>query len=150
MVGAVDGAAGPVHEERPVRGHRLVLVQPADGVVGQILVQVVALVRGLRGQHERRVPDQVRLELRRLPGKEPVEVLEPRVRRPVLERAGRAGLDGRRVVPLAPASRGIAVILQHFRHERAALGDAPGERIPVVRELGDHPGAHLVMIAPRQ
>ena len=76
VVGAVDRAAGPVHEEGPVRGHGLVLVQPADGVVGQILVQVVALFGGLGRQHERRVADQVRLELRRLPGQEPVEVLE--------------------------------------------------------------------------
>ena len=125
VVGAVDRAAGPVHEEGPVRGQRLVLVQPADGVVRQVLVQVVALVRGLRRQHERRVPDQVRLELRGLPGQEPVEVLEPRVRRPVLERARRAGLDGRRVVPLAPRSGGVAVVLQHFRPERAALGYPP-------------------------
>ena len=150
VVRAVDGAARPVHEERLVRGQGLVLVQPPDGVIGQILVQVVPLFGGLRGQHERRVPDQVRLELRGLAREEPVEVLEPRIRRPVLERAGRTRLAGRRVVPLAPASRGVAVILEHFRAQGAALRDAPRKRVPVVGELCDHPGAHLVMIASGQ
>ena len=147
VVGPVDRAAGPVHEEGPVRGHGLVLVQPVDGIVGQILVQVVALFGGLGRRHERRVANQVRLELRRLPGEESVEGLEAQIRRPVLERTGRSGLDGWCVVPLAPRSRGVAVILEHFCHECAALGNPPAEGIPVVRELGDDPGADPVMVA---
>ena len=150
MVGAVNGAAGPVHEERLVGGQRLVLVQPPDSVIGQILVQVVTLAGGLRRQHERRVPNQIRLELRRLTRQKPVEVLEPRIRRPVLERAGRARLDGRCVVPLAPGTCGVAIILKHFCTQCTTLRNASRKRVPIVGELRDHPSAHLVMIAPGQ
>ncbi len=105
MVGAVQTAAGPVHEERLVGLERLVPVQPPDRVVREVLAEVVPLLRGLRRQHTGGVPDQVRLVLRRLAGQEAVEVLEAQPCRPVVERPCRGGFQGRGVVPLAPRGR---------------------------------------------
>src|SRR6185437_16696329 len=68
VVGGVEAAAGPVHEERLVGLERLVPAEPTDGVVGEVLAEVVALLRGPRREDARRVPDQVRLPLRRLTG----------------------------------------------------------------------------------
>ena len=48
VVGGVGGAGGEVDEERPVRHQRLLLTHPADGVVGEVLGQVVALLGGGR------------------------------------------------------------------------------------------------------
>ena len=45
MVRAVDCAAGPVHKERFVRLKRTVPVEPSDGVISQVLAQVVTLFR---------------------------------------------------------------------------------------------------------
>ncbi len=130
VVRAVQAAAGPVHEERLVRLERLVPVQPADGVVGEVLAEVVPLLRGPRRQHAGRVADQVRLVLRRLTGQEPVEVLEAQPGRPVVERPGRCRLQGRGVVPLPPRPGGVAVVPQHLGDQRRCSWGSPRSSRP--------------------
>ena len=147
---AVQAAAGPIHEERPIGLQRLVVAQPVDRVVGQVLREVVALLRGLRGRHDSGVAHQVRLVLRRLPGQEPVEILEAQPGGPVLERARCRGVLRRGVVPLAPCARAVAVILEHLGHQGAAARDLPGVAVPVVGQFGDLPVADLMVIAPGQ
>src|SRR5271165_7681464 len=98
MVGSVRGTGSPVHEERAVGGEALVLTQPGDGVVGEVLGEVVALALGWLDRIE--VLIQPRLPLRRLTGDEPVEVVEAVPGRPAVERPHRRGLGGGRVVPL--------------------------------------------------
>ena len=53
-------------------------------------------------------------------------------------------------MPLAPRTRGIPVVLQHVRHQRATLGNAPVIAFPVIGKLGDDPVARPVMVAPGQ
>ena len=150
VVRAVQTAAGPVHEERLIGLQRLMGAQPVDRVVGQILRQVIALLGGLRRRHDRGVAHQMGLVLGGLPREKPVEILEPQPGRPVFERAGRRGLLGRGVMPLAPRAGAVPVVLEHLGHQRAAARNLPGIAVPVVGQLGDLTVADLVMIAPGQ
>ena len=147
---AMDRAARPVHEEGLVRLKRLVLLQPADRVVGEVFAEVVALLHGLWRQDVCRVADQVWLILRGLACEETVEVFEAEACGPVLERAGGGSFLRRRVVPLAPGTCGIAIILQHLCHQCTAPGNAAGIAIPVIRQLRDLPVPYPVMIASGQ
>ena len=150
VVRAVQSGGRPVHEQRLVRLVSLLPADPADRVVRQILLEVVALFRGLRRRDIVQVSNQRRLPARCLGSEESVEVLEAEARGPVLERAGRAGLLRRRVMPLAPRARGVAVVLQNVRHECTALGNPPVIAFPVIRKLGDDPEPHPMMIPPGQ
>ena len=77
VVRCVGRARGEVDEERLVRHQRLLLADPADGPVGQILGQVVALL-GRRWRLDRgRAVVQGRVPLVVLAADEPVERLEP-------------------------------------------------------------------------
>ena len=112
----MDRAARPVHEEWLVRLEGLLPLQPANGVIGEVFAEVVALLHRFRLRHVGCVADQVRLIVRGLTGEEPVEVFEAEACRPVLERTRRGGFLGGRVVPLPPGACGIAISLQHFCH----------------------------------
>jgi hypothetical protein len=79
----------------------------------------------------------VRLVLRCLTRKEPIEVLKSRSGRLVLERPGRRYLVGRCVVPFAESGCAIAVVLKHFRSQRTAFGDAARIAVPVVCQFRD-------------
>jgi hypothetical protein len=147
---AVDRTARPVHVERLVRLHRTMHLQPTDRIVREILTQVITLLRRLRWKHDRRVAHQVRFVLRRLTGKEAVEVVKSQPGRPVVERPRRGGRVGRGVVPLAERCGRIPVVVQHLRLQRAAARDPTGVAVPVVRQLGDLAVADSVVVATRQ
>ena len=144
------GAAGPIHEERLVGLERLLIAQPLDGVVGQVLAEVILLAGRVIGMDHGRVAHEVRLVLRRLAGEEAVEVFEAVAGRPILERAGGGGLIGGRVVPLAEGRRGVAVVLQDLGDRRARLRDDARIAVPVVGQLRDLPVADAMMVAPRE
>ena len=150
VVRAVDRGGRPVHEQRLVRLQSLLPAHPGDRVVRQIILEVVALLRRPRRLHVVQVSNQGRLPARRLRSEKAVEVLEADARRPVLERADRGRLLGRRVVPLPPRTGRIPVVLQHVRHQRAALGNPPVIAIPVIRKLRDDPVPRPVVVAPGQ
>ena len=147
---AVQAARGPVHVKRLVRLERPVVTQPADGVIRQILAEVVSLVGRFRGSDDRRVPYQMGLVLRCLTRQEAVEVLEAETRRPVLERACRSRLVGGGVMPLAPRAGAVAVVLQNFGCERTAPRDLTRVAVPVVGQLRDLPAADAVVVAARE
>ena len=44
MMWAVNGSTSPIHEEWLFRPERLMLVQPIDGVIGEIFAQMVSLL----------------------------------------------------------------------------------------------------------
>ena len=92
LVGGVHGPEGQVGEEGAVRSDRDRVVDEPDGVVDQVLAQVVALVRGRRGLHVVVVVDQVGGELVGLPLEEPVEAVEAALQRPLVEGAGGRGV----------------------------------------------------------
>ena len=150
VVWSVQTPAGPVHEERLVGLERLMAMEPADGVVGQVLAEVVALLWALRRGDDRGVADQVWLELRCLSGEEAVEVLEAVSRRPVVEWSRSRRLQGRGVVPLPKGRGGVAVVLQHLGGQRTALGDFARVAVPVVGQLGNLPISDAMVIATGQ
>ncbi len=150
VMGTVDRAACPIHEEWFVRLEGFVPVQPSDRIVGQVFAEVVALFRSFRRMHVGRIAHQVRFVLRGLAGEEAVEIFEAEAGGPVLEWASRSGLIGRRVVPLAPGGGGVAVILEHLGSQSAALRNHSGIAVPVIGQFRDLSVSYAVMIAASQ
>ena len=113
MVRRVRGARAVVQIERLVRGNLGGVGEELDGPVGQVGVEVVALLRR-RGRLDLVVVvDQVGIPLAGVAAQEPVEPLEPPAQRPAVERPDR-GLELRgqqvvladhvRAVPAGPAA----------------------------------------------
>ena len=75
------------------------------------------------GIDRRGVAEQVRLPLAGVAADEAVEVFEAHAGRPLVERAGLAGLEGRRVVVLAEPRGAVAVLLQDRADGRRILRD---------------------------
>ena len=148
VVRRVGGPRGEVHEERLVGHQRLLLVDPADRPVGEVLGEVVPLLRRRRRLHRRRALVQGRVPLVVLAADEPVERLEPTAAgRPRVERAHRRGLPHRHLVALAELGRRVAVQLQ--RHRQGRLGVRPQRAVPRRRggRLGDAAHPDRVVVA---
>ena len=146
------GCAGrEVHEERLVRHERLLLADPADGMVGEVFGEVVALLRGLRRLDRGEALIEGGVPLVVLAADEAIEVFEPAAPgRPVVERAHRARLPDRDLVTLSELRRGIAVQLEglgQWRHRVRPQGRISGSRR---RDLGDAAHAGRVMVATGQ
>ena len=110
--------------ERLVRGDLLGVGDELDGLVRQVLGQVIALLRGARRLDLVVVVDQIRIPLAGVAAQEPVEPLETAAQRPAVERPGR-GLELRRQqVVLADHVGAVAVLLQHLRQEPVLERDA--------------------------
>ena len=146
LVRAVRCARRPVHEEGLVRRVGLLLAQPVDRILGNVLAEVVALLRV--HHHRAGVACQRGLVLRRLTRQEAIEVLEPIARGPVLERPLAGDLFFRRVVPLAPGAGVVAVVLQHFGHSGGRLGNDSAEAVEVVGDGRDLAVADEGVVAP--
>ena len=142
---------GEVDEERLVRHQRLLLTHPADGPVGQVLGQVVALFgRGRRLDWRRPVVER-RVPLVVLAADEPVERLEPTTTgRPGVERTHRRRLPHRHLVALAELRRRVSVQLQRHRQRRLGVRSQRVVAGRGRRRLGDAAHADRVMVAARQ
>ena len=151
VVRRVGGAGGEVDEERLVGHERLLLPNPADRVVGEVLRQVVPLL-GRR----RRLDRGGSLVKRRVPlvvlaADEPVERLETSTGGgPGVERTHGRALPHRHLVTLAELCGGVAVELQGqgqrclgVRAERAVAGRR-------CRGLGDAPHPDRVVVPAGQ
>ena len=144
----VRRARSEVHEERPIRGHRLLELHPGDRLVGHVGHEVI--VRILRHLHQVGAVVESRRPLVRLPTDEAVELVEPGARRPTIGRAGDAGLPGRGLVALAVGGGAVAVEAQHLGERRdvvRTLARVPRER---GRRLGDAGHIVRVVIAARE
>src|SRR5262249_59927131 len=98
----VRGAGRVVREEGSRRRQRLLLPYPRDGVIGQILIQRVALFGCPPRLDPGRSLEQIRVVLVRLPADEAVEILEAAAtRRPMIERPDSAAFPHRDFVTLA-------------------------------------------------
>ena len=133
-MGGVAGAGGQVAEEGLVVGVGPQVADPADGVVDQILGEVVALLRGAGRRHLVVVGDEVGVVLVGLAGQEPVEPLEPFRQGPAVAGPAQRHLRGRGQVPLAEGEGGVAVADQDLRQEPVVgldvgvvAGEAGGE-----------------------
>ena len=126
-MGRVRRARREVHEERLVRNQRLLLTHPRDGVVGQVLGEVVAVLRPTPRLHRRRALIQRWMPLVGLAADEPEEVLEPAAARgPRIERSHRAGLVHRHLMALAELRRRIAVQLERLGQRRRRVRSDAG------------------------
>jgi hypothetical protein len=123
VVRGVGRARREVGEEGLVGHQRLLLANPVDGVVGQVLGQVVAFF-GSRGRLDGRQPFvERRIPLVVLAADEAIEVFEAAAAgRPVLERPHGAGLPDRHLVALAEHGGGIAVEFQGQGEGRLGVG----------------------------
>ncbi len=141
MVRSVRCPGGEVHEERTVGHQSLLLADPADGVVGEVLGEVVALL-GRRGRLDGRRPVvQRRLVLVVLAADEAVERLEAATGRgPCVERAHRRRLPHRHLVALAELGGRVAVQLQ--RHRQRRLRVRPHRAVARRRRRGLGDAAH--------
>ena len=100
-------------------------LHPFDGLVSQVLAQVVMLI--VRWLDRVQVLIEPGLVLRGLSGEEAVEVVKanPLSGRPEVEGTHSRGLGGWRVVPLAEGGGLIAVVTQHLREGRRRPGITP-------------------------
>ena len=147
LVGGVGGPEGQVGEERPVRPDGDRVVEEADGLVDQVLAEVVALLGRRRRLDGVVVVDQLGGELVGLAVQEPVEAVEAPLQRPLVVGPGGGGLLHRAQVPLAEAQGRVALGPQHLGHRRRVVGD-PAPHVGVAgAEVGDRPHAHRVVVA---
>ena len=140
-----------VDEERLVRHQRLLLADPADAVVGQVLGEVIALLGRRRRLDRRRAVVQGRVPLVVLAADEPVELLEPApAGRPRVERPHRRRLPHRHLVALAELRRRVAVQLQRHRQRRLGVRAQRAVARRRGRRLGDPAHPHRMVVAARQ
>ncbi len=148
LVGRMARPAGEPGEERLVLVDGPQVADPGDGVVGQVLGEVVALVgrAGLLGQVV--VLDQGRPELVGLPLEEAVEALEAPAQRPPGPGGAGVELVLRREVPLPDGPRGVAGGGQRFGQQAARVRDAGVVAGEAARQLHDAAHADRVVVPP--
>ena len=134
--------------ERLLRIGLLAVGDERDGLVDQILAQVIPLLRLSRRLHLVVVVDEVRIPLARVATKEPVEALKAPPQRPAVIRPRGSLLVRGRQMPLADHERAVAVLEQHLRqHPVLERDDTVVARI-AGRELRDAGHPVGVMVAP--
>ena len=97
----------------------LLVADVADRLVGEILGEVVAVVRCARRLDEVVVAHEVRRPLVGVAVEEAVVALEAEPERPAVERPRRAELPTRREVPLADRERAVPRVAQDARQRRS-------------------------------
>ena len=118
----------------------------ADGVVDQVLAQVVALVGGARRVDGVVVVDQLGVELVGLALEEPVVPVEAALARPLVVGAGGRGVLHGAQVPLAHGEGGVPLVAQHLGHGGGVVGDVAAHVRVAAVEVGDraHPDGVVV------
>ncbi|CAB4713163.1 unannotated protein [freshwater metagenome] len=147
---SVRGAEGHVGEPRPIRVEGAHASDPGDGLIDDVLGEVVALGLGGRRVDVGGAFDEVRHELVGLAPEEAVELLEALVGRPVREGTGRRHLGVRCLVHLAEGSGRVAVEVEgacQRRLRRGAHGVVPRG---VDGEIGDRAHPDAVVVASGQ
>ena len=134
-------------EEGALRMGEPKLPKVGDGVVGQVGLEVVALLRGPGRLHVVGVPHQVRRPLVRLPVEEPVVAVESEPRRPHAVGAGVPLVPGHEV-PLAHAEGGVAVGPEDLGQGPRRAGEMAGVTGEVGGQVGQHPHADPVVVPP--
>jgi hypothetical protein len=131
------GAGREVQEERFVGSSLLEVGDETNRPVGQILAEVIALLRRLRRLDLVVDVHQVRVVLVGIAPEKAVVTLETTSERPAVIRARGADLLGRGQVPLAHAIGRVAVLEQHFRQEPVLERDCAVRAGETCRPLGD-------------
>ena len=118
VVRCVAGTGAHIGEPRPVGRDHLGVADEFDGPVGDVLGEVIALLRGGRRGHRVVVVDQLRIPLVGLAAHESVETFEAAGQRPMPFGGREIGLLQRRQVPFADAVGVAAAFGQHLRQQR--------------------------------
>ena len=148
MMRRMGGAGGVIDEPRLVGVVRADGVQPLDGLVGDVIGEVVELpVLALGDAEHRVVLGDDRIVLAGGAGQKAPPVVEAPGLRPVLEGAGRPHLAAWRHVPLAEAAGDVAVLLQDAGQRRATARPCAGVAGERPRKLGDAAHAHAMVVA---
>ncbi len=134
-----------VDEERLVRRHGLLVLDPGHCLVGHIGHEVV--VRIMRQFYLGDAIEQVRRPLVRLAADEAVELVETLVRGPAVKGTGDAGLPGSGLVPFAERRGAVAVQPQHFGHRCRCVGNLARCARETGPHLGDEAHVHGVVVA---
>ncbi len=113
---------GEVGEEGPLGRDGLLVLDPLDGAVDQVLREVVAVLGQPVGLDGVAALVELRVPVVHLRAHEAVEEVEALPHRPARERAGRAHLDRGRLVPLADRRRAVAVAAEDLRDGRGTGG----------------------------
>ena len=138
------------HEPRPRRVAGLLVADHRDGLVREVLRQVIALLGSVRRVDKAVVLDKVGIPLIGFATEETVEAVEPLLQRPLLPARARRHVLFGDVVVLAEPERAPARILQELADGRGLLGEPSARAGKTVRRLGDRGHAVHVMIASRQ
>ena len=150
LVGRVAGAGRVVEEERLVRCVDVGVLDELDRPVGEVDVEVVALVGRRRRADRMVVIGEVGKPLVGRAGHEPVEALEATSEWPPVEWPRRRRLGGRREVPLADGERVVAVFQQHLGQEAVLVADEAVVGRKAERRFGDRRQPDRVMIPTGQ
>ena len=143
----MHGTEGEVQEEGFARRPLLLVLHHADGLIGQILAEVVALLWPAGRLDIVVVTDQIGRPVVRVPLQEPVVALETEAERPGREGTGSRALPARGEVPLADRHRRIAGVAQEAGQRGRRLGESgvvAGEAQGDVRQEA-HP--HRMVVA---
>ncbi len=147
VVRGVHGAKGEVEEEGLARCPLLLVLHHANGLVGQVLAQVVALLWPTWRLDVVVVADQVGGPVVGVALQEPVVALEPEAERPGVEGPGRRALPARREVPLADGHGRVAGIAQEAGERRRRLGQARVVAGEAQRDVGQEPHPDRMVVA---
>ena len=139
-----------IQEERLLGRVDMCVHHELDRVVGQILAEVVAVLRRTRLRDRSVVLGQVGIPLIRLAAEEAVVPLEPPAQRPAMERTSRRVVLRRGQVPLTDAERVVAVLQQHLRQHPVLEWHAAVIARVAGRELHDARHAVRVVVATGQ
>ena len=152
MVRRVVGAGAEVHEERPLRRDLLGVGDHADGMVDQVLGEVIA--RPPRASvgllDELLVLHQVGVPLVGLAAQEAVVALEAAAGRPVALGGGHVGLVLGDAVPLAEHVGVVAPLAQHLGDRGRLERDMPVRAREAGGRLGDAGHADRRVVASGQ
>ena len=128
----------------------LLVLHHADGLVGQVLAQVVALLGPARRLDVVVVADQVRGPVVGVALEEPVVALEPEAERPGVEGPGGRALPARREVPLADGQRRVPGVAQEAGEGGGRLGQPGVVAGEAERDVGQEAHPDGVVVASRE
>ena len=148
LVRRVARAGREPEEERLVGRGGAQVLHEQDRLVGQVLGEVVALLRRARRLDEVVVVHELGVVLVGLAAHEPVEALEAAAERPLVARAAHRHLRRRREVPLADREGGVAVAHEDLGQEAVLVRDRGVVAGEAGGELDDAGHAVAVVVAP--
>ena len=124
------------------------LANPADGVIGHVLAEVIVGVLNVLRFYRNGVLVNRWCPLVGLPADETVEMLETLAGGPLPERTHRTGLPDRHLMTLPELGSRITVELQHLSQRRCGVGYYRRVARGTAGKLGYPTHPHRVMVAP--